>query len=114
MQNGPNWVKTDFIKRKPLLSVLYKLPTLSTLVRIVEFDWILYGLSADVWIGYEVWHLKIVSTLSQRTRGPNCFFLSVCSFVSSLLPGEEERIDQSTTDRAPEPLNLISKPPRCR
>ena len=57
---------------------------------------------------------KKVSTLSQRTRGPNCFFLSVCSFVSSLLPGEEERIDQSTTDRAPEPLNLISKPPHCR
>ena len=99
------------------LSVLYKLPTLSalsTLVRIVEFDWILYGLSADVWIGYEVWHLKIVSTLSQRTRGPNCFFLSVCSFVSSLLPGEEERIYQVSSDRAPVPLNLISKPPRCR
>ena len=60
------------------------------------------------------WAAKKVSTLSQRTRGPNCFFLSVCSFVSSLLPGEEERIDQSSSDRVPVPMNLISKPPHCR
>ena len=31
---------------------------------------------------------KSINTLSHRTRGPNCFFLSVWSLVSSLLPDE--------------------------
>ena len=50
-------------------------------------------------------------TLSHRTRGPNCFFLSVCSFVSSLLPIVKNRSVVRGHNLC---KNLISKPPRCR